>query len=164
VSLPLLLSGIQVEAGSSAKVPALVLTGNVTATCRQTTLLCPRTTIQHTCHCNTSDVSSRTCPRPRGASKTKSNVLVLRSQVLACSLCNFRTPLFSTTVETNTTSLSTISLDQIGLKAYNSVFQSFCCSGTPHKHENHLRNRMHWSISLVTYVTLKLQGVMDSFP
>jgi len=36
-----------------------------------------------------------------------------------CFLCNLRRPLFSTTVETSTTFLSTISLDQFGLKAYN---------------------------------------------
>jgi len=45
------------------------------------------------------------------------------------------------------------------LPSLPSVFQPFCCSGIPHKHEDHSQNPMHWSISLATYARLKLQGV-----
>jgi len=41
----------------------------------------------------------------------------------------------------------------------HSVFQPFCCRATLHKHEDHLQNPIHWSVSLATYAKLKLQGV-----
>jgi len=42
---------------------------------------------------------------------------------------------------------------------YVSGFQPFCCSGTLIECQNHSRNLMHWSMSLVSYARLKLQGV-----
>jgi len=47
----------------------------------------------------------------------------------------------------------------IGPRAYDSVFQPFCCRGTLHNRQGHSRNLMNWSVSLATYARMKLQGV-----
>jgi len=47
----------------------------------------------------------------------------------------------------------------IGPRAYDSVFQPFCCRGTLHNRQCHSRNLMNWSVSLATYARMKLQGV-----
>jgi len=44
-----------------------------------------------------------------------------------------------------------------------SVFQPFCCSGTPHKREGHSRNPVNWFVSPVTYARMKLQRCLWTY-